>query len=201
LSITLKIVALGTSLMASPGWTDKVRSLVEQCARAPVALDVVAKSGATSRWGLAQTPKLIADGIDVLLMEFAANDSNLRRFVSLSESRSNHEEIIRAVRKAHPSAKIFLVAVSPTWGPRGFLIRPWLERYYALYAQLAETEGVDFIDARPRWDMSTIRETVPDGLHPTPQAMQRILAPYVADRLCAAHESKGATPRILRGDP
>ncbi len=140
----------------------------------------------TSRWGLAQTPKLIADRPDVLLIEFAANDANLRRFVSPSESRSNHEEIIRAVRKAHPRARIFLIAVSPTWGARGFWIRPWLDRYYGLYALLAENEGVHFIDARPQWGISTIRETVPDGLHPTPQAMQQIVAPYVAQRVCAA---------------
>jgi acyl-CoA thioesterase-1 len=190
-SVTLKIIALGTSLMATPGWTEEVRSLVEQCARQSVALDVIAESGVTSRWGLSQTPKLIADGVDVLLIEFAANDANLRRFVSLSESRGNHEEIIGAVRKAHPAAKIFFIAVSPTWGLRGFWIRPWLDRYYALYAQLAETEGVDFIDARPQWDMGTIRKTVPDGLHPTPQAMQQILAPYVAGRICAAYERKG----------
>jgi hypothetical protein len=85
--------------------------------------------------------------------------------------------------------EIFLIAVSPTWGLRGFWIRPWLDRYYGLYAQLAQTEGVDFIDARPQWDMSTIRKTVPDGLHPAPQAMQQIVAPYVARRICAAFES------------
>ena len=175
--------------MATAGWTGEVRSLVERCTQRSVALDVVAKSGVTSRWGLSQTPKLIADAVDVLLVEFAANDANLRRFVSLSESRGNHQEIIRAVRKAQPSAKIFLIAVSPTWGLRGFWIRPWLDRYYGLYAQLAQTEGVDFIDARPQWDISTIRKTVPDGLHPAPQAMQQIVAPYVARRICAAFES------------
>jgi hypothetical protein len=106
-SVTLKIIALGTSLMATAGWTGEVRSQVEQCARRSVALEVVAESGVTSRWGLAQTPKLIADAVDVLLVEFAANDANLRRFVSLSESRGNHQEIIRAVRKAQPSAKFF----------------------------------------------------------------------------------------------
>jgi hypothetical protein len=37
--------------------------------------------------------------------------------------------------------------------------------------------------------MSTIRKTVPDGLHPAPQAMQQIVAPYVARRICAAFES------------
>ena len=191
----LTVIALGTSLMATPLWTGELRAQIERCTQRQVQLEVVAKSGMTSRWGLEQTSSLIEARPDILLIEFAANDANLRRFITRSESRRNHETIIRAVRQAQPKIKIFLIAINPTWGLRGFWIRPWLDRYYDLYVSLAEIEHVEFIDIRPRWGLGTIHETIPDGLHPTPQAMERIAAPYIAEIVCKTAPKKDTSGR------
>lgn len=186
MNLSLKIVALGTSLTATPLWVDKLRTDIQSCVRRDVHVEVVARSGATSRWGVAQIQQVIRATPDVVTMEFAANDANLRRFVSLSESRRNHEAIISAVHQALPTANIFVFAVSPTWGPRGAWIRPWLADYYALYPRLADTRRVGFIDARPEWDLSALRSTIPDGLHPTGPAMAKFVAPILAKAVCAS---------------
>jgi acyl-CoA thioesterase I len=97
---------------------------------AEVGVQRIAKSGATSRWGLEQKQQVVLAKPDVLLIEFAAGDANLRRFVSFSESERNHAEIIKTVHQAKPDAKIYLLALNPTWGLRGVWIRPRLDSYY-----------------------------------------------------------------------
>ena len=184
MAVGLKIIALGTSLTATPLWTGEFKVRLESCLRADVEVQTVAKGGATSRWGIQQTQQVILARPDVLLVEFAANDADLRRLISVAESKQNHVEIIQGVRLANPDIKVFLMAVNPTWGVRGSWIRPRLDAYYGLYADLAKSMGVGFIDIRPRWLWSSIGDTVPDGLHPTSRAMMEIVAPYLAEVVC-----------------
>jgi lysophospholipase L1-like esterase len=186
MSISLKIVALGTSLTATPGWVADVGTRVEQCTQRDVQTKVFAKGGATSRWGLSQIEQVAASKPDAILIEFAASDSNLRRLVSLAESHSNHQKLIQDLRQAQPNIRIFLIAVVPTWGLRGSWIRPWISRYYELYPALAESEHVGFVDARPQWRLSHLHDDVPDGVHPTQKAMLDNVAPIVAGSVCNA---------------
>ena len=145
----------------------------------------IAKSGATSRWGLEQKEQVVLAKPDVLLIEFAAVDANLRRFVSFSESERNHAEIIKTVHQAKPDAKIYLLALNPTWGLRGVWIRPSLDSYYELYRALAKTLGIGFIDVRPKWDRAAIQSTVPDGLHLTTRRWRK-LRPPISQKSSAA---------------
>ena len=184
MAVGLKIVALGTSLTATPLWTGEFKVTLEACLRVGVGVQTVAKGGATSRWGIQQIEQVILGRPDVLLLEFAANDADLRRWISPSESKQNHVEIIQKVRRANPDIKVFLLAINPTWGVRGFWIRPRLDVYYGLYADLAKSLGVGFIDIRPRWHWNSIGDTVPDGLHPTSRAMMEIAVPYLVEIVC-----------------
>ena len=184
--MSLRIVALGTSLTATSLWTEELRRRVERGINHEVHLCVIARSGATSRWGLAQASRLSSTRPDVLTIEFAANDANVRHLLPVSESSRNHVSLIDIARHVLPAVKIFLLAVSPTWGARGFWIRPRLSRYHRLYASLAQADGISFVDCRAAWNVSTIRATVPDGLHPTPDGMTRIVAPAVASAICEA---------------
>ena len=180
----LKLVALGTSLIDTPFWTNELQTQLAKCVGAEVGVQRIAKSGATSRWGLEQKEQVVLAKPDVLLIEFAANDANVQRFVSVSESERNHAEIIRTVHQAKPDVQIYLLALNPTWGLRGLWIRPRLNSYYEIYHALAKPLGIGFIDVRPKWDRAAIQSTVPDGLHPTTQAMEEIAAPYIAEVVC-----------------
>ncbi|WP_430516656.1 SGNH/GDSL hydrolase family protein [Bradyrhizobium yuanmingense] len=186
MSLSLKILALGTSLTATPLWVERLRTDVQNCAGRDVEIEVVARNGANSRWGLSQIQHVIDAKPDVVTIEFAVNDASLRHLVSLGESRKNHENIIALIRRALPAAKIVLFAVSPTWGARGVWIRPWLTDYYALYPRLADTLQVSFVDARPAWDKYDAGSAIPDGLHPTGQAMSEFVAPVLAKAICSS---------------
>jgi hypothetical protein len=79
----LKLVALGTSLIDTPFWTNELQTQLAKCVGAEVGVQRIAKSGATSRWGLEQKEQVVLAKPDVLLIEFAAGDANLQRFVSV----------------------------------------------------------------------------------------------------------------------
>ena len=50
--------------------------------------------GATSAWGLDQVDVVIAKAPDLIVLEFAINDADLGRGLSLAESRDNHRSLI-----------------------------------------------------------------------------------------------------------
>lgn len=191
MTIGLKILALGTSLTATPLWPDQLKVQMENCLQQPVEVQVIARRGMTSRWGLEQTERVVLAKPDLLFIEFAANDADLRRWLFLPESKQNHIKLIQAARAANPHIKIILWAVNPTWGIRSW-IRPRLNAYYGLYPGLAQEQpDVSFVDVRPKWDWKQIGETVPDGLHPTPQAMIAIAGPNLAEPACKQLNSQG----------
>lgn len=182
----LSLVVLGTSLSARNPWPEGLRARLESCRGSPVALAVVAAPGETSDWGRAQIADVLAAAPDLVLIEFTINDADLRDGVPLDRARENHAAILADLAAARPAAVPVLMALSPARGLRG-AVRPFYNRYRALYAQLAAAHGAGFVDLDPAWQAALRagdrREILPDGIHPTAAATARITLPPLATRL------------------
>jgi acyl-CoA thioesterase I len=176
------VAAFGTSLTYRAGWLQPLEEKLARCLGPSVRVLDFGRAGATSEWGVATVGEVIRSQPDVVLIEFSANDAAWFKGVSLNRSRENTVKIVRAIKETRPSAKIFLMTMSPAFGPRGW-IRLSLDSYYDLYKSLANELNVGFIDNRQQWETLTkdeLRKGIPDGGHPLPALASRIVVPTVA---------------------
>lgn len=179
----LQISVFGTSLSAPPQtWPDMLGQRLTACRTAPVTVARVAEPGMGSAWALEQVARVVATGPDLVLIEFAINDADLRDGVSVGISRKQHIDLIAAVRRTSPDSQIALMTMSPATGLRGW-IRPRLAAHYDQYRSLATTERLGLIDLYPRW-LAVPRDRrglEADGLHPHPAVAEQIIIGAVAD--------------------
>lgn len=187
-----RLVTLGTSLSARGDWQSLLGGALSHCLGGPPVIDIVARNGANSDWGRLTMPEVLRLAPDILIVEFAANDAALHRGVSRSRSRENLAEIVKQTRQLARPARIFLMAMNPVSGWRGWL-RPFLNDYTDMHRRLAAELGVGFIDLRPAWRALAPAETarlVPDGIHPTPAAAGLVTVPammaVLEPALCSA---------------
>lgn len=176
---TLTVVAFGTSLTARGGWQEPLRKTLASCLQRPVTMEVVAAPGETSRWGVSKANDVAAHRPNLVLVEFAANDAAIHRFMSISRSRSNLERIIQRIRLIEPSSKIIVMGMNPVHGLRGRM-RPLLSSYVAAHRDVAEKAGATFVDHGPAWLVlpeATLKQAIPDGLHPDSTVAAQILVP------------------------
>lgn len=181
----LWITVFGTSLSAVPQtWPDRLGARLTACRGAPVHVARVAGPGMGSGWATGQVGRVVATAPDLVLIEFAINDADLRDGVSMALSRQQHIDLIAALRNALPGSQIALMTMSPAQGPRGW-IRPRLAAHYDQYRSLATTERLGLIDVHPRW-LALPRDRrglEADGLHPDPAVADRIMTGAVAGYL------------------
>ncbi|MBT8408057.1 MAG: SGNH/GDSL hydrolase family protein [Alphaproteobacteria bacterium] len=188
-----RIAFIGTSLTADTSWPSAAAARLQACLGRPVSARVFAKGGATSGWGLSQAEPAGAAPFDLILIEFAINDADLRRGVSLSQSVANHETLISQLRRAQAGAVIAMLRLNRAYGTRG-LLRPRLGAYERQLSQLFTSRANGVIDMRPDWAAAiaaaqragTLPAVLPDGLHPTDTAALQINAAGVADAVSAA---------------
>lgn len=177
----IRLVTLGTSLSARGDWQPLLGQALARCLGGPPAIDIVARNGANSDWGRLTMPEVLRLAPDILIVEFATNDAALHRGVSRSRSRQNLTEIVKLAQQLTRPPRIFLMAMNPLSGWRGWL-RPFLNDYMEMQRRLASELGVGFIDLRPAWSALTPAEAaqlVPDGLHPAQVAAERITVPAI----------------------
>ncbi|MEH3145452.1 MAG: SGNH/GDSL hydrolase family protein [Methylobacterium frigidaeris] len=182
----VRIVTLGTSLTARHGWQPDLAARLQAAWGRPVTVHAVARGGAGSRWGLGQVAAVLAHDPDIVLIEFAANDADLRRRTGLSESRDNHVRLIAAIRERRPGTRIHLMTMSPQHGlVRRWILRPFMDAYSDQYAALSREAGVGLIDVRPLWREDSVDpgRDIPDGAHPTRAATLRITVPAIVRAL------------------
>lgn len=179
-----RIVALGTSLTARGDWPDSLGARLSACAGRPVTVERVARAGAGSNWGRDQVAAVLALSPDLVLIEFAINDADLRDGVSLARARDNHLALIAALEAGRPGLPLMLMTMNRAEGLRG-LMRPRLAAHHAQYRDLAAGQGpgqgVGLIDLAPLWAAALAAgrgpELLPDGLHPTDAAVAEIALP------------------------
>lgn len=182
----MRVVTFGTSLSARGGWQEPLAKELQRCLGERVEVLDRSKSGASSNWGVNAFDDVVTLKPDIVLIEFAANDAAFNRFLTLRRSAQNIAAIVEGIRSELPSVEIYLMAMSPVIGVRGW-IRPFLNAYYASYAPLAQRLGVKFIDHRDDWARLSRREladAIPDGGHPRPEIAASIIVPRVASAIC-----------------
>lgn len=180
------VVTVGTSLTASIDWQPILAARLTRCWGRPVEVLRVAESGVTSRWGLEQIDRIAALRPDFVIIEFAMNDANWRRFVSRAESRANIVAIGRRLRERLPDVSIHLMTTNVVHGLRG-LMRPNVDVFYGQYRAVAASEGWGLIDIAPKWralSAKALTEAIPDGIHPTLQAFEAVAIPEIVSALC-----------------
>jgi acyl-CoA thioesterase I len=190
-----QVVALGTSLTAIGGWHKTLETELARAFAGEVSVDIVAKNGANSQWGISALPSVIALAPDIVLMEFASNDAALHRGMHLGKSCNNIRTIVRAL-DASGCRKIILMAMSPLMGWRR-AVRPCLNLYYDSYRDLAAELGVSFIDHRPGWAKLSRRQlatALPDGSHPDPAIAGTIIVPTVIQAIAGMCEAGIISP-------
>lgn len=180
------LAILGTSLSTQQHWPETLRTQLESCLGTPLPLHVFAQGGAPSSTAARYLPDLIGARPRIVLIEYSINDADLRREMSVAQSRETHAAALEQLRSALPEARIFLVRLNRAHGLRAVL-RPRLGTYEALYPTLAETYGTGLLDSRMAWKdarATTPREVLqPDGLHPTVAAADQVNAPALAAQL------------------
>lgn len=177
----LKIATIGTSLTARGAWQAPLKMEMAACLGVPVMVTNRAKSGETSSWGLQNIGAVLSDRPGIVLIEFAANDAALSRFISLSRSVDNMRAIVAAIRAQNKDAIIIVQAMNPIFGFRRW-IRPFLNHYIEAHLTLARELGLDFIDHRPLWARysdTEIRQIIPDGAHPLPSHSAQMIAMHI----------------------
>ena len=135
-----RVVVLGTSLSARSDWPRALEAALTGCLGRPVSVEVVARPGATSAWGLAQVGRVAAMDPEVVIVELAVNDADILDGLRLDRSRAVHDTLLAEIAALAPGARVLLMTMNHARGPRGWA-RPRLAAYYAFYPRLAKRHG------------------------------------------------------------
>ena len=130
-------------------------------------------------------PKVVAARPDIVLVEFAVNDADIRLGVGLEQSRANALRIVGELKRQCPGARICLMTMNPVLGVKA-LLRPMLGAYYDAWRAAAVESRVELIDIYPIWrrqPAARLRAMIPDGAHPTDAAALAITLPAVEHAL------------------
>lgn len=181
-------MALGSSLTTRNDWPEALAEGLTTCLARPVEITRVARAGAGSVWGETAVAEVVAEAPDLVLIEFAINDADLRDGIGLRDSIARHDRILEGLAAGLPDARLLLMTMSHAHGLRG-LMRPRLRSYYDSYRGLAAQHDTGLADLYPRWRVSG--QHFADGLHPDDAAVRAVALPVLlgmigaaADRAC-----------------
>jgi acyl-CoA thioesterase I len=188
----LVIVAMGSSLTAWPDWPDKLGRALGTCPDLSVEIRRIAKPGAGSAWGLTRLEDPALQGANIVLVEFAINDADLRDGVSLRHAAAQHHALVIGLREANPGVEVALMTMNPAHGLRGWM-RPHLAAHYRQYRQIAAELDTGLVDLWPRWLAlpRAARGLKADGLHPEPEVAAQVMLPVLLPYLARAIGAKG----------
>ncbi len=183
----IRIVALGTSLTRNALWPSEMASVLATCSGRPVLVTRIAGVGENSAWGLTQAQAVAALRPDLVLIEFAINDADLRDGQSLDSALDAHQRLLDTLAVEAPAARLVLMTTNRVFGLRG-LMRPWLNAHYEQYRRLAAARHIGLIDLAPLWAAAPVTgqdgvPLLPDGLHPTDAAVARVAFPSLVTEL------------------
>jgi acyl-CoA thioesterase-1 len=169
----LRVVALGDSLTAGYGLRpDEAFPVVLQRALKAQGWEVevanAGVSGETAEDGLARYDWSVPPGTDALIVELGAND--MLRGMDPGGAEAALAQILEKARAAHVAVLLAGMRAAPNMGPE------YQQRFDAIYPDLAKRYGValypfflDGVAGDPALNQK-------DGLHPTADGVQRIVA-------------------------
>ena len=125
----LHLVILGTSLSLNERWTDQLSEGINACL-GPSEITVIAQPGAGVIWGQGQVGAVAEADPDLVLVEFAINDADVRDGLGRADADAEARRLLDALAVALPEAALVEMTMSPAHGLRGVL-RPGLAEYYS----------------------------------------------------------------------
>ncbi len=170
---TLRLVALGDSLTAGLGLPESQAfpEVLEKALRAKgydVQVSNAGVSGDTAADGLARYDWAVGEGADALIVELGAND--MLRGLDPAAARASLARILTRAKGAHIAVLLTGMRAAPNMGA------DYQARFDAIYPDLAKGFGValypfflDGVAADPRLNQK-------DGLHPTREGVEKIVA-------------------------
>lgn len=179
----LRLLTFGTSLTADQRWPFDLAQHLAHCTGRALEARSIAMPGGDSGWGSAHAAQAAATLPDLAVIEFAVNDADLRHGVTLTASSENIRKIVAEIRRRHSRAHILLLATPQVTGFRHWLLRPRLDRYFDQLRDIARTQNVSFVDARPGWQSGLASKRIlpaADGLHPDRASLSATLVPLLA---------------------
>lgn len=184
----LRITILGTSLSHNAPWTDQLSGALTACL-GPTEITVIARPGAGVLWGQGQVEAVAAAVPDLVLVEFAINDADLRDGLSRAVADQETQALFIDLAEAVPQAGLVEMTMSPAHGLRG-LLRPGLGARYDDVIARAEAGGQGAIDLYARWQaLPRARRGLEDGLHPDPERASAVTVPPVRDYIAAVYSA------------
>jgi acyl-CoA thioesterase-1 len=171
------VLFFGTSLTAGLGLApdQAFPALIEKKAAAegmPITAMNAGLSGETTAGAARRIDWVLRTPADLVVIEGGANDA--LRGLSPEAARTNLEQVIAAIRKKQPKAKIVLLQMEapPNYGV------PYTRSFHAIYPDIAKKEGIplapfflDGVAGIPRYNQA-------DGVHPN-LAGERLVADNV----------------------
>ncbi len=159
------VIFFGTSLTAGFGLdqSQAFPALIEKLAAAdgtPIKAVNAGQSGETSAGALRRIAWVLRTPADAIVIETGANDA--LRGLDPDSARSNIAQVIAAVRKAQPMAKIVLVGMEapPNYG------QAYTRRFRGVYSGVAKDERIPLVPFLLDGVAGVARLNQPDGVHP-----------------------------------
>lgn len=177
------VVTFGTSITARGGWQGNLQKQFEICLGQRVGIQIVGGPGEGSRWGLANADKVLVARPDIIIIEFAINDADIRNFTTLAQSQRNTIALIDRFQKELPGSVVVLMTTPKTHGWKNFL-RPRLAGYYQQYRKISREKDLFLIDVDHEWrelPLSKQKQAMLDGVHPDPMVLGQLVANRLRD--------------------
>jgi len=159
------VIFFGTSLTAGAGLdqSQAFPALIEKLAAAdgtPIKAVNAGLSGETSAGALRRIAWVLRTRADAIVIETGANDA--LRGLDPDSARSNIAQVIAAVRKAQPMAKIVLVGMEapPNYG------LAYTRRFRGVYSGVAKEARIPLVPFLLDGVAGVARLNQPDGVHP-----------------------------------
>jgi len=192
------IIVYGTSLSAERAafwrrvggqWVTLLRKWLDLNWAGAYTVVNASRWGVTSQWGQENLEKRVLNRNPAcVILEFAVNDADVHRAISVSQSRENLKRMAEAIHSRIPSCRIVVLLTHPCIGPYGDR-RPRLAEYYSACRDYARSADLDVIDLTPVWERwmtanpDAVHDYLPDGLHPAPKASRELIFPVVKQQM------------------
>ena len=184
----LRITVLGTSLSHNAPWTASLAQALMACL-GPAEITVIARPGAGVLWGQGQVDTVAATLPDLVLVEFAINDADLRDGLTRARADTEMRALLAELAHALPQAALVEMTMSPAQGARG-LLRPGLGARYGDVIARAGDGSQGAIDLYARWRaLPRDARGLSDGLHPDPQIATEVTVAPIRDYIGAVYSA------------
>jgi acyl-CoA thioesterase I len=190
---TLKIIAFGDSLVAGLGVATEAAfpSVLQEKLRAEgynVAIINAGVSGDTTSGGLARLDWTLAGGADGVILELGAND--MLRGIDPDITKAALDAMLAKLKAMNIKVLIAGMKATPSLGPE------FKSRFDAIYPELAKKYDLPLYPFFLEGIAGDPSVKQPDGLHPNPAGVQRIVASILPTvRSFLSQLDKNAAPK------